>query len=985
MKKAQLTLFLSNAVLVAFAQQERPNILLLTIEDTSWYEFAAYGNKCVETPNIDQLAQEGIVFRHAYSNSPQSSPARSGLITGTYASTYAMEQHRSSLVTPSDIFYPQLLRAAGYFCTNNQKTDYNTTIDNKSFWNECDGKASYNSSSRGEAQPFFAIYNAGITHMGRIRSFHTDERRDFTLDNILIDNAPLPAHLPDLPEVRSDYAFHLEGVKDVDKWVGIFIRDLKARGLYDNTIIFFFSDHGGCSPRGKGYLYETGLRVPMVVRVPEQYKDEFGISPETGSKPVGFVDLAPTFMQIAGVESPAHYQGESFFRPLDAGETKYMYGVCGNQASHYQPLRSVSDGRYKYIRRYIPYKQHALRNYYQWGMPANIAWDLAYQEGRTNSITSYPFESKVAEELFDLSVDSFEINNLAYLPDYAAITATMRTKIDDFVVNTNDLGFVTRSQRNKQNIYERCHAVNYPLQQLHRLANLTCKVEVSDLPELETALTSSYPEIRFWAVVNIAQLAVQGKITTAPTGFDNLLNDTNLEVAAETAYALCYLNQPVDGMNYFMKVVRSKSDYQEALSLMEVLSLDQQAKSFYTPAIITELKNYTSISNYGNQTNIGFLVRGVLVNLNEYPANQVFDSPVYNEGLQVNKDRRSLTPVPGGVSAYTPFFLENFSPVTGQSSIPLTSLEDKTDVAGWLSSTTGIFAQNSSQLGGGLRISSSATTLAWAETPELDLAKPVVLEFYSKKWQSASEGTLYVDIEGDTILTVINPNQTIAPRKSEAFVSGANSRIRFSVKKVDANHVCIDSIRVSETDESALSLPLSKKINMGKTLPGSVLTYSLPVRVYNGTALLNFSFPESSLFDMDGGEYVIELEEMTNTGNAVFVFNAPEAEGEYMVKVEVDCGTDFAKRVIWLNATVEEPSGVDDVQFGDIQVVVDKRIIRIKGKDWSEARLYTLNGQMHDFVLQQAVSTDMKVPDQGVFLLRISGSKGVTTKKLIIR
>jgi len=979
MKKEQLTLFLSNAVLIAFAQQERPNILLLTIEDTSWYEFACYGNNSVETPNIDQLARDGIMFQHAYSNSPQSSPARSGLITGSYATTYAMEKHRSNPTTPTDIFYPQLLRAAGYYCTNNQKTDYNTTLDNKAIWDECHRNASYNSTSRPEGTPFFSIYNAGITHMGRVRSFHTDERRDFTQDNIFVDNAPLPAHLPDLPEIRSDYAFHLEGVKDVDKWVGMFVSDLKARELYDNTIIFFFSDHGGCSPRGKGYLYETGLRVPMIVHVPEQYRDQFGITEELAKKPVCFVDLAPTFMQIAGVESPAHYQGESFFKPLNDGEVKYQYGVSGNQANHFQPLRSVTDGRYKYIRRFIPYKQHALRNNYQWGMPANIAWDLAYQEGRTNEITSYPFECKVAEELYDLSVDSFETNNLAQLPGYASQLSDMREKIDSFVVNTRDLGFVLPIQRENLNVFEYAHAPGYPLEELHRLANLTCRVELSDLPDLETALTSSYEEIRFWAVVNLTQLALQGKITTAPTGLKALLDDPSLDVAAEAAYSLCYLGEKDAAMDYFMSKVRSKKDYGTAMAMMEVLALDARADDFYTPTLVAELKTYVN-------TGLKHPTRAILINLKEMPADEYWDDSVYQEGLNVNHDRRGLTPVPGGASAYVPFFEENFTPIDGITKVPLATMEGSTDVPGWLCSPEGVFAQASGQLGGGIRLTSSDSNLAWAETPELDLSEPVVLEFYSKKWTNTSEGTFHVVVGKDTIYTIVNPNNTISPRTTESFVAAENTRIRFVGSMVANSNICFDSVRVSPTFEPTLNLPLAKVVDMGKTTPGSVLNYRLPVKIFNGSAKLTFNFPHTDIFNIQDEIYTIELEDMTNRVDVDFVFDAPEEEGEYSIPVEVDGGIDFPTRVIWLHATVDDASGVTELPFACLKIIVDQKSIRVQGERWTQAKLYSLRGQLLDFASRQDDTAELELTasDSGIFLLKVSGTDGVAARKILI-
>ena len=162
-----------------------------------------------------------------------------------------MDIHPVPYDTPADIFFPQRLREAGYYCTNNSKTHYNSTTDNKSCWDECNNKASYNSTKRGKDQPFFAVYNTVTSHMGRIRTFHTDGRRDYTQEGIFPQQLTLPSYVPDLPEVRSDYAGHLEAVQDVDTWLGIFLKDLETRGLEDNTIIFFFSDHGGCVARGK--------------------------------------------------------------------------------------------------------------------------------------------------------------------------------------------------------------------------------------------------------------------------------------------------------------------------------------------------------------------------------------------------------------------------------------------------------------------------------------------------------------------------------------------------------------------------------------------------------------------------------------------------------------------------------------------------------------------------------------------------------------
>ena len=418
------------------APQDRPNILWLTFEDTSFYEFGCYGNRDVHTPNTDSLAAHGVLFTNAWSNAPQSSPARSSLITGCYATTYGMDIHPVSTDTPENILFPQLLRDAGYYCTNNRKTHYNTTLDNKSCWDECDKTASYNSPQRKEGQPFFAVFNTATSHMGRVRTFHTDGRRDYTLEGIYPQLLDLPPHVPDLAEVRSDYAGHLEAVQDVDKWVGFFLEDLKKQGLDDDTIIFIFSDHGGCLPRGKGYLYETGLHVPLIVYFPEKWRHLAPGSPSGQNRPsdkdttpgleytspAGFVDLAPSVLSLAGIKPPAHMQGKALMGQYASGAHRYHYAFATNHLHHFTPVRAVSDGQYKYIRSYMPYRQFALRNYYQWGMPSNKAWDRLVLGGHnTNPDWDQPFGTHPAEMLFDLEADPFELHDLSADPEYQEV------------------------------------------------------------------------------------------------------------------------------------------------------------------------------------------------------------------------------------------------------------------------------------------------------------------------------------------------------------------------------------------------------------------------------------------------------------------------------------------------------------------------------------------------------------------------------------
>ena len=336
--------------------QSRPNILWLTLEDTSEYQFGCYGNTDINTPTIDMLATKGIRFINASSTAPHCSPARSTLITGCYATTFGMDVHREDYETPSDIFYTRYLREAGYYCTNNSKTDYNTTIDDKSLWDECGREATYNSTSRKPGQPFFSVFNTEATHMGRIRSITLEGRRDFKALGIDPETIKIPGHVPDLPAMRSDEAYQLEASREDDRWVKAFLDDLGERGQADNTIVFFFSDHGGCLPRGKGFPYESGLHIPLVIYVPPRWQDENEIESGTVlTDLVGFVDFAPTILSMAGVEPPEFMQGNAFLGPYAGAPRKYQFGFRTNQENyHFDPCRTVSDGRYKYIRNYTP-------------------------------------------------------------------------------------------------------------------------------------------------------------------------------------------------------------------------------------------------------------------------------------------------------------------------------------------------------------------------------------------------------------------------------------------------------------------------------------------------------------------------------------------------------------------------------------------------------------------------------------------------------
>lgn len=627
-------------------KKERPNILWVTFEDTSSYEFGCYGNKDVHTPNADSLAAQGIQFMNAWSVAPQSSPARSSLITGCYAPTYGMDVHPVSYDTPADIFFPQRLREAGYYCTNNSKTHYNSTNNNKACWDECTKTASYNSPKRGKDQPFFAVFNTVTSHMGRVRTFHTDGRRDYTKEGIYTELLTLPSYVPDLPEVRSDYAGHLEAVQDVDTWLGFFLKDLKDKGLDDNTIIFFFSDHGGCVPRGKGYLYESGLKVPLIAYFPEKWKHLANGKSGKDNSLVNFTDLGPTVLSLAGVKPTKNMQGKAIFGEYASKEErKVQFAFAANQLHHFMPVRAVTNGHIKYMRSYIPYRQFALRNYYQWGMPSNKAWDkLVLGNHNTNPDWALTFDAHPAEMLFDLDKDPGELHDLSSSPEYAEVLAKMRNELSNHIRNTHDLGFFLPTSRTGHVLYDVVRKEKYPMEELYKLVEAAGIGDIASLPLFEKAIASSHRDMRFWGAVGYAELAHKKQISQCPQALADLLKDEDPYVASEAAYAAAYLGKPQEGIARLINPAKEE-DRKIGYSSLECISLDPTMRD-YIRQFLPQLKEAAETLPRKKNEDSGLMARGILVNLGELDIKLLHGPEAYKEGLKLNHGRRPMIPLP---------------------------------------------------------------------------------------------------------------------------------------------------------------------------------------------------------------------------------------------------------------------------------------------------------------------------------------------------
>ena len=414
----------------------KPNILWIVTEDNSLHYMNLYTKGGAEMPNVSSLASEGIVFNNAFSNAPVCSVARSTIITGVYSPRIGTQYHRrmSLVKLPDDVKpLPVYLKEAGYYTSNNSKEDYNFIKDGE-IWDESSGKASYK--NRKKDQPFFHVQNFHNTHEGQL---HYDQEH---LENALKTNnldsiKPFPYH-PDTPTFRYTQSLYHNHHKDVDKEIGKFIKKLEDENLLDNTIIFYYADHGGVLPRSKGYIYESGLNVPLVVRVPEKFKK---LSPfKAGSRTstfVEFVDLVPTVLSIAGIEIPRSVDGKPFLgkklKKSKLEKQNTTFGYADRFDEKYDLVRSVRVGKYKYIRNYQPFNVDGLYNFYRYKM---------FQDGKLNEVQSQFFKPRAPEALYNIDEDPHEIKNLAKDKNYIEILLDLRTKLNDHLVSINDLSFI---------------------------------------------------------------------------------------------------------------------------------------------------------------------------------------------------------------------------------------------------------------------------------------------------------------------------------------------------------------------------------------------------------------------------------------------------------------------------------------------------------------------------------------------------------------
>ena len=480
------------------ARGERPNILWIVSEDNNPYA-GAYGDRLAHTPTIDGLAKKGLLFRHVYSNAPVCAPSRFGILTGIYPESCApANQMRAVAKLPKEFrTYPELMRGAGYFCTNNAKTDYNCDIDPAAIW-DGQGKEAHWRARTDKTQPFMAVFNYETTHESRL--FKPTPGR------VTADMVSLPPFLPDTPGIRQDFASYYNLMEKMDGQLAQRLAELEADGLADDTIVFHYSDNGGVLGRSKRYCYEEGLRCEMVVYVPPKWRHLMPAAPGSEiTTPVSFIDLAPTVLSLGGVAQPPQMRGTPFLGPK-ARPQALAFGMRNRMDERIDFQRTVTDGRWRYIRNYMPHRPWGQHQAFEWLAKGYQEWEQAHIEGRLNPVQDRFFRTKPFEELYDLSTDPHEIRDLARDPGHAATLAKFSRMLDDHMIAINDNGFLPETMAGEGWSPSQNTAV-YPLKDVMALARVAASGESGALPALEEALSSTVEVIRYWGAMG---LVIQG-------------------------------------------------------------------------------------------------------------------------------------------------------------------------------------------------------------------------------------------------------------------------------------------------------------------------------------------------------------------------------------------------------------------------------------------------------------------------------------------
>ena len=565
---------------------ERPNIIWLSAEDISPH-LGCFGDPHAITPELDRLASEGVRYTHTFTTAGVCAPCRSGIITGMYQTTLGTQHMRCRAQLPDFIKpFTVSLREAGYYCSNNSKTDYQFAVPPEA-WDDSSGRAHWRNRSRPD-QPFFSVFNFGGCHESGI----ANESKYRTVTKDLLPSqrqdadqlSTFPPYYPETALAREDWKRNYELITAMDAWAGDLIRQLKEDGLYENTIIFFWSDHGVGLPRAKRWLYDSGTHIPLIVRIPERWRQGGqGLPGEKSDRLVSSIDFGPTVLNLAGLTPAEHVQGQAFLGASLPSPRRYVYGARDRMDERYDIIRMVRDKRFKYIRNYEP-----LKTFYQYMNTPEKGVTMRelrqrHEAGSLRSAADYFFSpTKPVEELYDTVADPHELKNLAQDARYSTQLTRMRSAHLEWVRETRDLGLIAEPllvarEREIGHRYGilRQEADGALSRRLARVAALASE-GADGLDELVSALSDSDASVRYWGAVGVANIGLAA-IASKPA-LIRALEDPAPVVRTAAAHALCRLNEPNRALPVLTSVLHEGEQWERLHAVIVLDEIDEQAR-----------------------------------------------------------------------------------------------------------------------------------------------------------------------------------------------------------------------------------------------------------------------------------------------------------------------------------------------------------------------------------------------------------------------
>ena len=567
---------------------KRPNFVFIVSEDNSIHYLRLYGNKLGITPNIERLADNGLTFNHAFSGAPVCSVARSTLATAMHAPRVGFQYHRKSALAslpPGVKPWSQVLRENGYYTTNNAKTDYNFNVNRKEVWDMSSNKATWRNRPN-KAMPFFHMQSFADSHESRL---HFPLKQMETPTKTSPDDVMLQPYFPDTPIMRYTKARYYDRIRVIDSQVGKIVNQLKEDGILEDTFVFYFGDHGGVMPRSKGYAYESGLHVPLVVRIPENFKKL--IDHKRGTRTNGFVsfiDFGPTLLNLASISVHKELDGQAFFgkgvSAADLANRDEVFGHADRFDEKFDMVRTYRKGKWKYIRNYQSYYADGLQNNYRYRQLAYDNWRNLYRAERLNPVQRQFFERRSVEQLFNLEKDPHEVTNLAADPAQSKRLAEMRGLLKNKMKSINDLSFYPENRMVTTALNDGVAFGREHSKQISRLSDLA-DTALRPFSEVKQALASSLQSKgalrRYWALKvcsNFGEKAKSLAIAAMP-----LLNDKNLMVRIRAAEFLGSI-KAVDPMPTLYGVVNN-AETEQALMIAfnTIVYLRDQVGHKYDP------------------------------------------------------------------------------------------------------------------------------------------------------------------------------------------------------------------------------------------------------------------------------------------------------------------------------------------------------------------------------------------------------------------